>query len=181
MTLFTVPGFLSANECAALIHESEERGFGAAPIDTGKGFRIVPEIRNNTRVMVDDFAHAERLWARLRQAKQLDALGLWQPVGLNERFRFYRYDEGQVFRWHRDGAFIRSIDEQSLLTFMIYLNQDFAGGATQFEHIEIIPRTGDALVFDHGLRHQGAEVTRGTKYVLRSDVMFRRLAGEASQ
>jgi hypothetical protein len=29
-----------------------------------------------------------------------------------------------------------------------------------------------ALVFDHGLIHEGAAVTDGVKYVLRSDVMY---------
>jgi hypothetical protein len=33
-------------------------------------------------------------------------------------------------------------------------------------------RTGMALVFEHALTHEGAEVTGGTKYVLRSDVMY---------
>jgi len=79
---------------------------------------------------------------------------------------------GQAFRWHRDGAFVRSASEQSLLTFMVYLNEGFLGGATEFEHTQVVPRVGDALIFHHGLRHQGAEVSRGVKYVLRSDVMF---------
>ena len=29
-----------------------------------------------------------------------------------------------------------------------------------------------ALIFDHFLLHEGAAVTRGRKYVLRSDVMY---------
>jgi predicted 2-oxoglutarate/Fe(II)-dependent dioxygenase YbiX len=124
--------------------------------------------------MVDDLPLAERLWARLLHRSELHDVDVWQPAGLNERFRFYKYGVGQAFRWHRDGAFIRNPCEQSLLTFMIYLNEGFVGGATEFDHVSVVPRMGDALVFRHGLRHQGAEVTRGTKYVLRSDVMFRR-------
>jgi hypothetical protein len=30
-----------------------------------------------------------------------------------------------------------------------------------------------ALVFEHPVRHQGAPVTAGRKYVLRTDVMYR--------
>ena len=100
-------------------------------------------------------------------------LGGWRPHGLNERLRFYRYTPGQHFRWHLDGAFQRSPRERSRWTFMVYLNDDFDGGGTDFEDgVTVRPVTGAALVFAHGLRHQGAEVTRGTKYVLRSDVMF---------
>jgi hypothetical protein len=54
------------------------------------------------------------------------------------------------------------------------LNEGFDGGETEFEAQSIVPKTGHALLFEHRLRHQGAEVTAGTKYVLRSDVMFRR-------
>ena len=95
-------------------------------------------------------------------------------MGLNERFRYYRYAPGQAFRWHCDGSFVRCETQRSLLTFMVYLNEAFGGGATEFEDRSIVPQTGGAIVFDHHLCHQGAEVTHGTKYVLRSDIMFER-------
>ena len=130
------------------------------------------DIRNNTRVMFDDFALAGLLWARI-EARIAPRPG-FVPVGLNERIRFYRYDPGQAFRWHFDGAFVRSAEEQSFLTFMVYLNEGFGGGEIELEDEAVRPRTGLGVVFDHGLRHQGAAVTHGRKYVLRSDVMFRR-------
>jgi prolyl 4-hydroxylase len=129
-TLFTIPGFLSAGECAALVRDTEQRGFTPAPVTTGFGFVMMPELRNNTRVMIDDVELAERLWARLHDRSELYDVDVWRPVSLNERFRFYKYTAGQAFRWHRDGAFIRNDSEQSLLTFMIYLNEGFVGGAS---------------------------------------------------
>ena len=61
---------------------------------------------------------------------------------------------------------------------MVYLNGDFEGGETTFEisrdPVRVVPRTGMALVFYHRLLHEGAEVLTGRKYVLRSDVMYRR-------
>jgi prolyl 4-hydroxylase len=173
-TLFTLDAFLSPEECTVLIREAERWGFAPAPITTGRGFKMVPEIRNNTRVMADDTELAARLWDRFRQRTDLEPVGDFGPVGLNERFRYYRYTAGQAFRWHRDGAFIRNENEQSFFTFMVYLNDGFDGGRTEFEHESVVPKAGRLLVFDHGLRHQGAEVLRGTKYVLRSDVMFER-------
>ena len=72
-----------------------------------------------------------------------------------------------------DGYYQRSNGEQSLLTFMLYLNEDFEGGETLFQNGVIIrPQTGMILVFRHTLYHEGAAVTRGRKYVLRSDIMF---------
>jgi hypothetical protein len=173
-TLFTLPAFLSPTACHTLVEEAEERGFTAAPITTSRGFVMAPDIRNNTRVMVDDAALAEQLFARL--APYLAPIPGWTPVGLNERFRYYRYERSEAFRWHRDGSFHRDMDEMSLLTFMVYLNDDFDGGRTEFDDPPqtVVPATGLALVFAHRLRHQGAEVRSGTKYVLRSDVMYRR-------
>ena len=188
-TLFTLPDFLSPPECAELVALAERRGFEPAPITTSAGFVMMPDVRNNTRVMVDDFEHARALWERLRP--HIGARAGWEPVGLNERLRFYRYDPSQAFRWHYDGRYRRSATEESALTFMIYLNDDFTGGETEIERAtwtrhrcdveSVVPRTGMALVFAHRLRHQGAPVEQGRKYVLRSDVMFRRVdaRGEA--
>lgn len=59
-----------------------------------------------------------------------------------------------------------------LLTFMIYLNEGYTGGETRFESVSVAGKPGMALVFEHELLHEGAEVTAGVKYVLRSDVMY---------
>ncbi|HEU4408130.1 MAG TPA: 2OG-Fe(II) oxygenase [Polyangiaceae bacterium] len=172
--IMTLPGVLSPAECASLIDFAERQGFGDAPVSTGLGFVMMPELRNNTRVMVDDLARAAELWRRVEHAVPR-ARGASRAVGLNERFRFYRYDVGQRFGWHRDGAFDRSGRERSHLTLMFYLNDDFEGGATEFDDgLVVTPRRGSALVFAHPVRHQGAAVTRGRKYVLRTDVMYRR-------
>jgi len=172
-TLFTVPEFLPASACESLIAETEQAGFEPAPVTTARGFVMMPELRNNTRRIVDDPGLAAELWQRLEHHPALPRVPGWQVVGLNERFRFYRYEPGQAFRWHRDGAFVRHMQEQSFLTFMVYLNDGFGGGATEFKHTCVVPRRGSALVFAHPLPHQGAEVTSGIKYVLRSDVMYR--------
>ncbi|NUP06503.1 MAG: oxidoreductase, 2OG-Fe(II) oxygenase [Polyangiaceae bacterium] len=173
-TLFTIDNFLSKSECAHLVELAEQRSFEPAPITTSRGFEMMPDVRNNTRVMIDDAPRAASLWSRLSPFIRAERVGL--PVGLNERFRFYRYRPGQCFRWHYDGRFRRDEMEESALTFMVYLNEDFEGGATEFDlpARSVVPHTGTALIFEHRLRHQGAPVVSGTKYVLRSDVMFRR-------
>jgi predicted 2-oxoglutarate/Fe(II)-dependent dioxygenase YbiX len=87
----------------------------------------------------------------------------------------YRYDPGQSFKWHRDGYFERPEGfprQRSRLTYMVYLNDDFEGGETAFRGFEVTPVKGMALVFHHPVLHQGAAVTRGRKYVVRTDVMY---------
>jgi hypothetical protein len=177
--------FLSAAECDDYIRLGESTGFDEAPISTAQGMVIMKDVRNNERVMFDDSARAQALYARL--APHLSPLfqKKWAPVGLNERLRLYRYDVGQLFDWHYDGHFARSNGERSMFTFMVYLNDDFEGGATSFslvgygvasigDMIRITPRKGMALLFHHPILHRGDTVTEGRKYVLRTDVMYGR-------
>lgn len=102
------------------------------------------------------------------------------PIGLNRRFRVYRYVPGALYRPHIDGAWPPSGvaagetpdatpsyvydtsngTQLSRLTFLIYLNDEFEGGETTFfqpapeegylEAYGVKPRAGSALVFPHG-------------------------------
>jgi len=172
--VITIRGALTPQDCAALTAFAEGIGFSDAPITTAAGFVMAPEIRNNTRVMVDDPARAAELWQRL--SPHIPAfLNGCRALGLNERFRFYRYDRGEKFAWHYDGPYSRPNGECSRLTLMLYLNDDFEGGATEFqldEWLVVQPEAGMVLLFDHPVLHQGSPVTRGRKYVLRTDVMY---------
>lgn len=175
-TIFTLDNVLAQAECEQWIHATEGHGFAEAPITTARGFVMAPSVRNNTRVIIDDRERAAALWGRL-SAFIPQTLEGHSVVGLNERFRVYRYDPGQYFRWHSDGPFVRSPRERSLLTLMVYLSQDFSGGSTDFDTrrdaLRVTPRAGMALVFEHSVRHQGAPIIAGRKYVLRTDVMYR--------
>ncbi|WP_197534620.1 prolyl hydroxylase family protein [Symmachiella dynata] len=153
---------------------SEIRGFNDAPITTSSGFEMRKDVRNNSRVMVDDVALAEDLWSRAEQ-HMVPTWSYRKPVGFNERFRFYRYEVGQTFKPHFDGSFARTNGQRSEFTFLVYLNDDFDGGETRFFEPELIcvkPKTGLALVFHHPQLHEGAVVEKGKKYVLRTDVMY---------
>lgn len=78
-------------------------------------------------------------------------------------------------------------DRLSRLTFILYLNEDFEGGATTFfspsaefgnlDTIGVRPRMGSVLCFPHGdtagsLVHEGSATTSGTKYIIRTDVLY---------
>ncbi len=172
---WTVDGIMSAQECAAFRERMDELGCTPAPVTTARGFLMRPDIRNNTRVIIDDESLAADLYRRIEPHVPA-SLANMRPVGANERFRCYKYAPGQRFAPHYDGAFRRSAEEESLLTFMVYLNDDFEGGATAFHHFEqaVRPKTGTALLFQHRLLHEGCVVHSGAKYVLRSDIMYRR-------
>ena len=176
--LFSIPGFFSAEECRRAIAFSEGLGYADAPLTTALGFVMNKEVRNNTRVMVDVPRVSAEVFERARPFLPA-RVDRWQLHGMNERFRYYRYDVGQRFRLHYDGSFWRNAEEESQLTFMVYLNDDFSGGTTDFYYenfklkARVTPRQGLALVFAHAQLHEGTPVTRGRKYVFRSDVMYR--------
>lgn len=185
-----IHGFLAPDECAAHIAAAQARGF----LDTGGDYP--PSYRNNDRQVLDDPALAQRLFERLREhAPQLliDADGArWRLHSLNERLRLCRYRPGQRFNIHQDGVHHRGPDLRTHLTFMIYLTdgEAFDGGDTLFYAqgprsdgdadgappvaARVRPRAGTLIVFDHALWHAGEAVTRGVKYLLRSDLLYSR-------
>lgn len=176
----TISDFLTPEECDSWIELSENHGYEEAPISTEAGMVMMKSVRNNDRVMLDDTERAAALRACVCQYIPAPFKDKWYPIGLNERLRLYRYGPGQQFDWHRDGYFERDNGERSHFTFMIYLNEDFGGGATSFQvgstsprNFAVKPRKGMALLFHHPIPHKGEPVRQGRKYVLRTDVMFR--------
>ena len=170
--IFTVKSLFTDEYCDRLISDSEKLGYLEAPITTAGGPVMAKEIRNNTRVIYDDVDLAEGIW-ELVKGYVPTTFEEKQAIGVNERFRFYRYDPGQRFNWHYDGCYRRPNGEQSYFTLMFYLNDGYEGGTTEFEDTtEIIPEKGDALIFWHYQRHIGNEIRTGRKYVLRTDVMY---------
>ncbi len=174
-----VPHLVDPTFCTGMIAQAEALGFAPATITTEDGTSVVPDIRNNDRLILDDPELAGELW-------RLVAPSVAQPfkgqvaVGLNERLRVYRYGPGQQFDWHQDGEY-RSGASVSRFTLMVYLNDDYEGGGTSFgdvfsphvfQDFTVRPETGKALLFHHPLSHRGDPVLRGRKYVLRTDVMF---------
>ena len=170
--IFTVSDFLSAEECDQYIALSEKTNYELAKVDADKGQRVVAEVRNNSRAFYDNTELADLLWQKV-QPFVPPQLGNSEAIGLNEKFRFYRYEPGQRFKGHVDGSYIRNASEASYFTFMIYLNDDYEGGETKFLDCTITPQKGMALIFLHNLYHEGSEAISGTKYVLRTDVMYR--------
>ena len=99
--------------------------------------------------------------------------------------------------------FKRGTGDRSLRTFMLYLNDvpKSAGGATnivsgsssaqwctaegRFVRAEgsevngaVQPRAGSAIVFNHRILHEGERLTEGTKWILRTEVMFKQTRQE---
>jgi prolyl 4-hydroxylase len=179
-----LPEVLTPGECVEQIARAENLGFVA------QHFRGPEHVEVRNRVAIDDDAVAAFLWDRL--APQIPPLlSFYRPglrpdpdtadlhqlraMGLNRRMRYYKYSGGERFAPHVDLSHSEG-SRRSFLTLIIYLNDDFQGGETDFFTFSVAPRTGKAIAFAHELRHEGKPVFCGTKYVLRTDVMYEEFA-----
>ena len=164
--LWTHDAVLTAGECAELVAFIERADPGLATDN--------PSYRDQDRVIVDDPERAALLLERLRPGLPPRIGGL-RLSGVNPRLRLYRYAPGQRFAPHTDHWYQPSARVITLLTVLVYLNEGFEGGATRFqEHLEavVVPVAGRAAVFQHKIRHEGEAVGSGTKYALRTDVLY---------
>ena len=182
---FLLENFLTEEECNEFIRQSEEKGYEEAKVSFPEGQVMAKGIRNNDRVVYKDYELAENLFERAKP--YLPEIIKGDEISrFNEMVRYYRYTPGQRFKRHKDGSYQASEDEESRLTFLVYLNDDCEGGETTiqedvksdngaryyFGH-NIKPETGTALIFPHPLWHEGSPVISGCKYVLRFDVMHK--------
>ncbi|CAL1704959.1 unnamed protein product [Somion occarium] len=110
------------------------------------------------------------------------------PHSLNTNIRMYKYTPGQHFGAHYDDSVRDPLtgakSEWTLLVYLSGAEDGVQGGETVFyrdqrgkpREVITAPLTrGSALLHRHGnecLLHEGSPVLAGTKYILRSDLMF---------
>jgi prolyl 4-hydroxylase len=168
-----IPGFCTPSECQWLIAAAGPRLERATLHNEGVG-----EGRTN-QFAVLNLVHTD-LVAEMIRTRIADEIGA--PLPCLEISQVLRYGVGEEFLLHCDGLDPqRNRDEierfgQRAATFLIYLNEDFAGGQTSFPHLGINYRgkTGEALVFanlgpnrmpDPRTQHAGCPPTRGVKWL----------------
>ena len=101
---------------------------------------------------------------------------------MSDRIRFLRYTDGGELSRHQDVYSV--LDDAGKLktnfSAMVYLSEHFQGGNTaiweseesESDRLDIQPREGSVLLFDHTILHSGERVYSGRKYVLRTDVAY---------
>jgi predicted 2-oxoglutarate/Fe(II)-dependent dioxygenase YbiX len=188
--VFHLLNVLSDEECDRFVQISEALGYhGDAPVSLPRRIRH----NNNFNWIVDESVDGP-IWDRCRRFFRVSEFDGQRPLGLNARFRFYRYVAGDFFNPHTDGAWPGSRvingqlvadaygDRLSQLTALIFLSDGYEGGHTLFHMgpTSIVPvhtPKGAILCFPHGTHpqhcvHAGEEVTAGRKYIVRTDVLY---------
>jgi len=176
---FTLENVLTREECEQMIRAAEAFGFGVAGLGGSGKQEVSAGLRDSSRIITDDVVLATHIFVRVR--KHLPCV--WQGqrlLGLNEQLKFLRYHPGQKFVAHYDGAFCRpNTPNKTRLTVQLYLSTSgVSGGSTRFigpdtsAGVSCWPNQGRALVFQHNIVHEGAEVEEGIKYTVRTDVEY---------
>ena len=190
LALLELGTLLTSDECDEIIRNTTEDEF--EPMSDKYDVRI----RNGSRLVVIDDRFARTLWRRLKFSNKLPQLiqntrplgfnvqGEWEMSGVNPAMRLNKYKKDQFFAPHKDAQYAPSGDERSLLSLIIYLNDDFTDGETKFyfpkfkpksdikgltvkEEIEVYgglengyecvtlePKKGYAVLFTHNLLHE---------------------------
>jgi len=201
--IYTLENVLSKKECENLIQTSNHAKYKSMINE------YPTEIRDNKRILSFNNNLSDTIWERIypfvKTLKDLKPCGfgiegVWHPYSINNCFRFSRYDAPSIgFLPHRDAYFINGENKRSIMTLLIYLNDNFENGTTTFYKMhqktrvvgetvteemkhgfnkEYIykPKQGSIVIFEHNMVHSGDKVINGTKYIVRSDLIFQRIS-----
>ena len=88
-----------------------------------------------------------------------------------------KYTSGDHFAKHTDEHYKNDKNEISLITALIYLNDDYEGGNTKFlfddtTEISITPKIGLICLMDQNILHEVPKLINGVKYVIRTELMY---------
>jgi len=219
---FVLRGVLSAAECTALRAEASALGYsfwaGAEASAEAAAFRCCDTVE----VTAPELAAA--LWARIAPrvqprvtfapgsgrggaedaAVERGLAGVWEACGVNEVLLFTTYGPGGHFSPHTDGNTVSGLNQRSLYSLLVYLDDCQDGGQTtlfapppgseasqrlfardasgrlrwppEWVACAVPVVGGTALCFGQQTPHEGAPVGPGCRKVLiRTDVMYRRV------
>jgi Rps23 Pro-64 3,4-dihydroxylase Tpa1-like proline 4-hydroxylase len=163
-----IENVLTYDECNKLIQLSNDHNY-----------QIINETtRLNQRTMIDDAIFASNL---------LKKLDIYIPKiynnmifdSINPRLRFLKYTKGDYFERHKDNSYYNN-GKISLITILIYLNDNYNGGFTKFfTNIDdakgqtIYPKVGMVCFADQQIGHEVPPLIDGIKYVIRTELMYK--------
>lgn len=179
--VFTVQRFLPRPVCAWLIQRAKPYLAAARVKNPERGGANIDAIRTNSGMgfsVLDSDLVLELVHARI-------GVAVGVPVSHQEPTNILHYEIGQEYKPHFDfidpgeAQFQAELQRvgQRTLTFLIYLNDDYEGGATAFPRLDwsFKGQAGDALIFcntlpdgrpDKQTLHAGAPPTSGAKWLL---------------
>jgi hypothetical protein len=185
-----IPDLVPLPVCPWLISRAHGRLGPALVYDSVSRSNLIHEMRTNTMV-VFDYATFDVVQF-LVQARM--ALTCGYPMQHFELPMVLHYEVGQQITPHFDfidanaADYAQQISEQGqrMITFLLYLNDDYAGGETTFPELGIVNRgkAGDGLYFvnahpdlspDRRMLHTGSPPTAGEKWIVSQFIVSKQL------
>ncbi|NKB39391.1 MAG: oxidoreductase [Gammaproteobacteria bacterium] len=198
---FQLLNVLSPREADVFVEQAEQLGFHKdSPVSLPHSVRHNENLNWVVSEKIDNV-----IWQRSKNYVSEEFEGQ-TAKGINARFRFYRYGVGDFFKPHTDGSWPGSrvingkliVNAYPLLfsqfSYLLFLNDDYTGGRTQFlvskaqpdkpatsptdtVIVNVETPKGAALCFPHGMHplhcvHSGESILSGTKYIIRTDILF---------
>lgn len=165
------PEFMTAAECDAVIAMSQPLLRSATVVDPRSGALVRDPVRDSSTAAFPFLCETPFLHAINRRI----AAASRSTYEQGEPTQVLHYAPGQQYKLHSDA--IPRATNQRIQTFLVYLNDDFAGGATFFPqaNLRLRPPRGTAVCFSNvtadmrpspNAVHSGEPVTSGTKMVL---------------
>jgi len=163
-------GLFSAAECTYLIETAKPLLQPSVVVDPRTGQQVPNPVRTSTAAgfpYTDENPAIHALNRRLAAASETD-------VRSGEPLQVLCYAPGEQYHEHSDALPGVAPRQQRILTFLVYLNEDYEGGETSFPSagLKFRGRTGDGLLFrnaspdgqpDPRAIHAGLPVTAGAK------------------
>lgn len=219
--IFTLDNAISTNKCKSIIDMASSKGWNnSSPSGGGHGRTGKEDARTNKFCVFHDEELSECLFDTVKSSLPSDLTFLgqnvyfnsvtkgseWTPKFVYDKFRVYKYEVGDCFPEHIDYKVKRTVFrdgheyiQQSFLTILVYLNEDFEGGQTGYwpdhngihcrflraeeklgrkkgHQITITPKIGMMVVQDQNILHEGLPALKGIKYILRTDIIHEREA-----
>ena len=182
----TIP-VIGKQTCASIIEEAEERNdWRASNIILKPELLSVSSIRSSESTQItEDYADYQLLLDSVNKAyreyspRLLDDLSkekLRQPMPMSpdstcwlEPFELIRYKPEQHYDWHVDQPHKEcGVASTRTMSVVLYLNDDFEGGFTEFVDAPRKAPAGQALMFPSNwtFAHTATPVVEGTKYAI---------------
>lgn len=166
------PGLFTPAECAYLIEAAAPLLQPSVVVDPQTGQQVPNPVRTSSAAgfpFTDENPAIHALNKRLAAASGTD-------VRAGEPLQVLHYAPGERYHEHSDALPGVAAAQQRVLTFLVYLNDDYEGGETSFPAVglKVRGRTGDGLLFrnaspdgrpDERALHAGLPVTNGVKHL----------------
>ena len=173
-----IKNFLSKEDCLEVIKMIDKNNHPSSVVEGGDNVSSYSSNRTSSTCNLD---HTNPIVKKIHN-KIANFLGI--DISKGEHLQGQLYQEGQYFKSHQDFFSGPAYDKHCLAsgnrshTLMVYLNDGFEGGGTNFSNLNTIvkPEQGKAVAWQNmsegecleNAMHEGMPITKGKKYIITS-------------